>query len=46
MNYPSHHQKEAELNYSQLINDVVNAISSRADFAPDFLNALKKSGNI
>ena len=46
MNHPGNHQSDATLDEAVLLNNLVNAISSKLDLTPDFLNGVKNSRTI
>lgn len=46
MNHPGNHHSDATLDEAVLLNNLVNAISSKLDLSTDFLNGVKNSRSI
>ncbi|MDD2984733.1 MAG: hypothetical protein PHQ74_15245 [Crocinitomicaceae bacterium] len=46
MNHPGNHHSDATLDEAVLLNNLVNAVSSKLDLTPDFLNGVKNSRSI
>lgn len=45
MNYPVHYDADLDLNEAEVVHNLVNAVSTKSEFAPDYANALRSSGN-
>lgn len=43
MNHPGYHHSDATLDEASVLNNLVNAISSKLDIAPEFLNNVRNS---
>jgi hypothetical protein len=45
MNFPNYYHHDSKLNESDVITNIVNAISPKTDLPNDYLTALRSSGN-
>lgn len=43
MNHPGYHHSDATLDEASVLNNLVNAVSSKLDLAPEFLNSVRNS---